>query len=261
LKLKHRFMNCENCQNFLSGFLDGELDDITASHVKTHLALCAECAVLCEEFASIIGFCSEMPVEEGAPPNSQALWCRISNIIETEIKPEIEKENAAAAATATAPRPGRLALLWNRTWSLSLTQAVSAVLGVAVISSLLTVVGVKNFLQTPPNSASASVAPASLFERALSRVGVIETPQEAREKRLREQQATIEYWNRRAAERRQQWDASLRVAFDRNLSEIDQAVSEYKRTLEMNPHDEISNEMLDAALNEKMELLRQFSEL
>lgn len=251
-------MNCENCQNFLSGFLDGELDEITRSNVKAHLALCADCAVLCEEFAEIIGFCTEVGLEENAPPNGQALWCRISNIIETEIKPEMEKANA--------PRPNRLSVMWNRTWSLSLTQAISAVMGVAVISSLLTIVGVRNFLQ-PANGSAATAATAnataapSLFERFLSRVGGGETPREAREKRLKEQQAAIEYWNRRVETRRQQWDAKIRVAFDRNLNEIDQALSDYTQTLEMNPQDEISSEMLDTALSEKMELLRQFSEL
>jgi hypothetical protein len=246
-------MNCENCQNFLSGFLDGELDDATASNVKAHLTVCIECALICEEFASIISFCGDASNTELAPPNGQALWCRISNIIETEIKPELEKANA--------PRPGRLSLFWNRTWSLSLTQAVSAVMGIAVISSLLTVVGIKNFFQ-PANSvtANAPVAP-SLFDKVLCRAGIIETPQAAREKRLREQQAAIDYWNRRVAARRQQWDAKIRVAFDRNLNEIDQAVYEYTRTLEVNPQDEISSEMLDSALSEKMELLRQFSEL
>lgn len=247
-------MNCENCQNFLSGFLDGELDDASASNVTAHLTVCAECAEICEEFASIIGFCGDEAKVEIAPPNGQALWCRISNIIETEIKPELEKTNA--------PRPGRLSLLWNRTWSLSLTQAFSAAMGVAVISSLLTIVGIKNFLQPAanPTAATANVAP-SLFDKVLSRVGVVETSQETREKRLQEQQSAIEYWNKRVETRRQQWDKNIRAAFDRNLNEIDQVLSEHSQTLETNPQDEISSEMLDTALSEKMELLRQFSEL
>lgn len=53
----------------------------------------------------------------------------------------------------------------------------------------------------------------------------------------------------------------MQQAFDRNLREIDQAVTEYTRTIENNPDDSLSVEMLDAALNDKMNLLRQFSEL
>ncbi|HEX8735888.1 MAG TPA: hypothetical protein VF721_11220, partial [Pyrinomonadaceae bacterium] len=104
-------------------------------------------------------------------------------------------------------------------------------------------------------------APPSVFEKILGQVGVVETPQTTREKRLKEQQIAIEYWNKRVEARRQQWDKNLRAAFERNLNEIDQAVAEYNQILETNPQDEISSEMLDTTLNEKMELLRQFSEL
>jgi hypothetical protein len=244
-------MNCENCQNFLSSFLDGELDETNSSGVKAHLALCADCTEIYEDFASIIGFCGEPSNTEVPPPNSQALWCRINNIIETEIKPELEVVNAP-------PPPSRLSLLWNRTWSLSFTQAFSAVMGVAVISSLLTVIGIKNFVLSA--SSEPGTTP-SVFEKALSQIGIIETPQMSREKRLKEQQIAIEYWNKRVEARRQQWDKNLRAAFERNLNEIDQAVAEYNQILETNPQDEISSEMLDTTLNEKMELLRQFSEL
>jgi tetratricopeptide (TPR) repeat protein len=243
-------MNCENCQNFLSLFLDGELDETSSISVKAHLALCAECTGIYEDFAAILGFCAEKAREEIPPPNSQALWCRINNIIETEIKPELE--------IASVPKPSRLSLFWTRTWSLSLTQAFSAVMGIAVISSLLTVIGIKNFVLSASSDPSATPG---VFEKVLGQVGVIDTPQATREKRLKEQQVAIEYWNKRVETRRQQWDKNIRAAFDRNLNEIDQAVAEYNQILESNPQDEISSEMLDTTLNEKMELLRQFSEL
>jgi hypothetical protein len=53
----------------------------------------------------------------------------------------------------------------------------------------------------------------------------------------------------------------MREAFDRNLNEIDQAVYEYTVILEKDPQDDLSGEMLDSALNEKMNLLRAFAEL
>lgn len=245
-------MNCENCQNFLSEFLDGELNETASANVRAHLALCAGCAAIYEDFASIIGYCGEEQINEIPPPNSQAMWCRISNIIETEIKPELEKE--------LAPKPGRFSRFWSRTWSMSLTQAVSAVLGVAVISSLLTVVGIRNFVSGGSQMANSPVAP-SLFDSMLSRAGLVETPQQQREKRIREHQTAIEYWNKRVETRRQQWNKNVREAFDRNLTEIDQVVTEYTQILQENPQDEISGEMLDSAMNEKMELLREFSEL
>jgi len=53
----------------------------------------------------------------------------------------------------------------------------------------------------------------------------------------------------------------MSAAFDRNLLEIDQAVNEYTMILQRDPEDQLSEEMLDTALTEKMNLLRQFSEL
>ena len=61
--------------------------------------------------------------------------------------------------------------------------------------------------------------------------------------------------------RRAQWDTKMRDAFDRNLNEIDASVSEYTYILQQNPDDELSGEMLDAVLDDKMNLLRSFSDL
>lgn len=239
-------MNCTECQEMISLFLDGELDETSSSSVRTHLTVCAECAKVCEDFASILDNCDAVDIDEAFPPNPDALWCRISNTIESEIKP----------ATHIEPEPNR------SRWQFSFSQITSAVLGIAVISSLLTIVAIRNYSE--PASAdftTRSTESQTTFERVLAKVGLIETPQEARDRRLREQQAAIDYWDKRVRARRAQWDQRMREAFDRNVAEIDQAVNEYSVILESNPEDELSGEMLDAALNDKMNLLRQFSQL
>lgn len=249
-------MKCENCQELLSEFIDDQLDAKLAARVQAHLTLCKPCADLYEDFFSILGVCDTDAAEDVPPPNEQALWCRINNIIESEIKPEI-----VAVKKQKEIRRGWLSRIWNGSFSLSFAQLASAILSIALISSLLTIVGLRN--AAPPGEANittVSSAP-TLFENALSKIGLAETPQQARERRLREQHAAIDYWNNRAAARRAQWDKPLRDAFDRNLREIDQVVAGYTRTLEENPQDDLSGEMLDSALNEKMELLREFSEL
>ena len=245
-------MNCENCQELLSEFIDGELDEKQSAKVQAHLTLCVECSEIHHDFSGILGIYDKPPAEEPKLPNSQALWCRINNVIETEIKPEIVKE-----VQSKQVKKGWFA----RNVSLSFTQMATAVLGIAIVSSLLTFIGIKN--ATMPNDVSASNASfqPTLFEKALSKLGLAETPQETRERRIREQQTAINYWNNRVAMRRDAWDKNLRQAFDRNLQEIDQVVTEYTKILEENPQDELSSEMLDSALNEKMALLREFSEL
>ncbi len=236
-------MNCEQCKELISVYLDNELEAEVSTSIRTHLAVCLECAKMCEDFAMILDFCDLDETEHSLPPNSKALWCRINNLIETEIaaelQPEIKKEEP------------------KRSWQFSFSQVFASILGIALVSSLLTIVGIKNY---SAGDISANTAP-SVFDRALGKIGLVETLEQARENRIKEQQAAIEYWNKRVEVKRINWAANLREAFDRNLIEIDQTVYEYDRILQENPQDDLSSEMLDSALNEKMALLREFSEL
>ena len=248
-------MTCEHCQEFISAFLDNDLDETVSSDIRMHLAVCAPCAKVCEDFAMILDFCQLDEFEDSLPPNPKALWCRINNLIETEIKPEIVEEKQPEQV-----QTGWFSRLWNNSWQFSVSQVASAILGIAVISSLLTIVGIKNY-STPRDTANVSTAPPNFVEKVLGKLGIIETPQQARERKIKEQQVAIEYWKKRVEERRAQWNAHLREAFDRNLSEINQVVFEYDKILQENPQDDISSEMLDSALTDQMELLREFSEL
>jgi hypothetical protein len=247
-------MDCGNFQNLISSFLDGELDARSWEPVSLHINGCEDCSRVYEDLSAIISFCDESFTEDTLPPNSQALWCRINNIIETEVAPEIEEERASHAT------PGRLASMWNSTFRLSPMQLASAVLGVALVSSLLTVVAFKNF-STPGDPVSGSEGQPSVFDKVLADLGLGESPRQRNERRIKEQEASISYWKARVDQRRAQWNVETRDVFDRNLSEVDKAVSEYSKMLRDNPQDTISNEMLDSALKEKMELLREFSEL
>ncbi len=246
-------MKCEQCQELISSFLDNDLEETMSANVQTHLALCVQCAKVCEDFAVILDFCREQPTAKVIQPNSQALWCRISNTIETEIKSDTAQQTKSEAKQSRFPRM----------WRFSFSQVASAVLGIALVSSLLTVVGVKNYSAPTPDGDSAieSYVEPNAFEKVLGKIGLIETAQNVRQRRIEQQQAAIEYWNKRVETRRMQWDNHLRGAFERNLHEINQAVSEYTLILQENPQDELSGEMLDSTLNEKMELLREFSDL
>lgn len=244
-------MNCEQCQELISVYLDNELEAKVSTNVQMHLALCPPCAKVCEDFAMILDFCE---TEEFLPPNSKALWCRINNIIETEGKPDTPPQ----IIEQPAPQ-GLFGRVRRNPWQFSFSQVASLILGIALVSSLLTFVGLKNY--SPSGEDFAANSAPSIFEKVLGKIGLMETVQQTREKRLQQQQATIEYWNKRVEARRTSWERHLREVFDRNLNEIDQVVFEYDKILQDNPQDELSGEMLDSALNEKVELLREFSEL
>ncbi len=252
-------MNCEQCQELISLFLDNELDETISTNVQTHLALCLPCAKVCEDFAMILDFCALEETENFLPPNSKALWCRINNIIENQIEPEIRPVQNEPVNT------GFLTKIRHNSWRFSFSQVLATVFGVALVSSLLTVVGFTNYTaqdaNISANTSAATSAPPSAFQRVLGKFGLVEMPEQVRERRVKEQQAAIDYWNKRVEARRTNWNNHLRQAFDRNLDEINQVVFEYDRILQENPQDELSGEMLDSALNEKMALLREFSDL
>jgi hypothetical protein len=240
-------MHCDECNELLSSFMDNDLDKVRADAVREHLALCESCAKICEELAAIIDVCRSESPNEIVPPNSQALWCRINNIIESELKPE-------PLPKVEEPR--------RRFWRFSLPQLAAAVLCIALMSSVLTVVVIRNYRGPGDDDfTTRSLESQTLAERLMAKIGLIETPQKARERRIAEQQAVIDYWNKRVQDRRSQWDAKMRDAFDRNLTIIDESVNDYKVILQQNPDDEITGEMLDSALDEKTSLLRQFAEL
>jgi PIN domain nuclease of toxin-antitoxin system len=239
-------MNCDECKNLISVFMDSELAEPQASAVQMHLAACSDCALVCADLSSILDVCITESPSEIVPPNSQALWCRINNII--------ENEKAAPPPPAEQPR--------GRFWQLSFGQLSAAVLCIAVISSLLTFVTISNYTQpAAADFTTRSAATQTTFEKVLSKVGLMETPQQARETRLKEQQAAIDYWNARVQTRRTQWNHITRDAFDRNLQAIDESVNDYTMILQKDPDDELSGEMLDTVLNDKMNLLRDFSDL
>jgi hypothetical protein len=79
--------------------------------------------------------------------------------------------------------------------------------------------------------------------------------------RVSHQQQMISYWNQRVDFNKARWSPQMRETFDRNLKVIDQAVNDSFDALTQNPHDEVSEEILNAALSEKLSLLKEFAEL
>jgi len=235
-------MNCDKCQDLISDFLDGSLSRPDQATLDSHLEECLECAGVRDDLQSIVGFCQAHRGEYMAPPNEKALWQRIRNMIETGVSP-----------VAMTPAPARRNFWSNwlgRSWELSLPQMAASVAAIVLVVSLSTVVGLRRYqsgepakLQTPSGDTSLSVAAESVRDR------------------ISQQQQLISFWNQRVEYNKARWSPQMRETFDRNLQVIDQAVNESFNSLSQNPHDEVSEEMLNAALNEKLSLLKEFAEL
>ena len=210
------------------------------NNVAGHLSVCGVCTDVRSDLGAIVGFCLEHRGEYDAVPNERALWLRISNMIEAE-----------------APDPARVVVpanagwwfrLMNRSWQLSFPQLAAAATVIIIAVCMLTVVGLRrlNFAGEP------GVRPAGLV---LAATGL------SVKDRFRQQQQVIAYWNERVELNKARWNPQMRETFDKNMGVIDAAVNDSMRQLTQDPHDEVSEEILNAALNDKVELLKEFAAL
>lgn len=236
-------MNCEKCQELIHDLVDGALSREDSATLNAHLNDCLSCTDVRNDLQSIVSFCQQNRGQYTAPPNERALWLRIQNVIEAE----------QAAPTAAAPAPPGTRSIWpswlNRSWELSVPQLTAAFAAIVVVASLATVVGIRRWDSTEKGTANLATS--------LPFAG---TGMNVRD-RFSQQQQAIAYWNERVELNKARWNAQMRETFDRNLQVIDRAVNDSLSELNRNPHDEVSEEMLNAALNEKLALLKEFSDL
>ena len=246
-------MNCINCNDLLSDLLDGTLDNEESALFNAHLEECLSCAGVREELESIIGFARLQSEELVAPPNERALWLRISNTIEAEREFE---ERAVAASAADAPSPRResfWANIFGKRWELSFPQLAAAVMAIVVAVALVTAVGVRGLRLSEPLAGGGA--------NSLTATNAGESQNPSYEDYVNRQRAEAEYLRQRVLQRSVRWNPQHRAAFERSMNVVEQAVNESLQELRTNPHDQVSEEMLNAALRQRIELLEEFSEL
>jgi hypothetical protein len=79
--------------------------------------------------------------------------------------------------------------------------------------------------------------------------------------RYRQQQQAIAYWKDRVELNKARWSPEMRDTFDRNMTVIDTALNDSMKQLNQNPHDSVSEDILNDALNDKVALLKEFADL
>ncbi|HZI47155.1 MAG TPA: hypothetical protein VFD75_05130 [Pyrinomonadaceae bacterium] len=231
-------MNCEICQELIHDLVDGSISQRDEFTLNTHLKECLDCESVRQDLASIVGFCRTQRGQYEAPPNEQALWLRIRNVIEAELP------NTVVNAES---KPSFFERLMGRTWELSLPQLVAATAAIVLVVSLVTVVGLRRF----GSYGSPAVNTQQVEAANVSNIN----------DRIWQRRQVIDYWNQRVELNKARWSPEMRATFDRNLKTIDDAIASSLDDLSRNPHDEISEQMLNESLNDKLTLLRDFSDL
>lgn len=228
-------MNCETCQELIHDLVDGSISQRDEFTLNTHLKECLDCESVRQDVASIVSFARTQREEYQAPPNEHALWLRIRNSIEAGLP--------SRAAANTERRPSFLGRLMGQSWELSLPQLAASAVAIVLLVSLATVVGLRRWGGYSVSAAPSPTQTADLNDRFWQRRQV------------------IDYWNQRVELNKARWSPEMRETFERNMKVIDQAVANSMDELKRNPHDEVSEQMLNESLNDKLSLLKEFSDL
>src|SRR5690349_995977 len=167
-------MNCETCQELIHDLVDGHITQHDESILNTHLNECLDCTSVRQDLAMIVGFAHTRRGEYEAPPNEQALWLRIRNVIEAD-------HGGQTVVSQTERRPSFLGRLMGHSWELSLPQLTAATAAIVLLVSLATVVGLRRWGTTGPITSAtiAHDAAADVSDRFIAK------------------QQAISYWNQR----------------------------------------------------------------
>jgi hypothetical protein len=228
-------MNCETCQELIHDLIDGSITQRDEFTLNTHLKECLDCDSVRQDLTAIIGFCRTQRGLYEAPPNEQALWLRIRN--------SIEAENPARVTVTSEPQPSFFGRLMGHTWELSFPQLAASTAAIVLLVSLATMVGLRRWGNSAVPTPSAQAEASNIDDR------------------FGQRRQVIDYWNQRVELNKARWSPEMRETFERNMKVIDQAVADSLNDLNRNPHDEVSEQMLNESLNDKLALLKEFSDL
>jgi len=228
-------MNCETCQELIHDLIDGSITQRDEFTLNTHLKECLNCDSVRQDLASIVGFCRTQRGQYEAPPNEQAMWLRIRNVIEAELP--------SRAVANTESKRSFLARLMGHSWELSLPQLAAFAAAIVLVVSLATVVGLRRFggyTAPPPEPPQAQ---ANINER------------------IWKHRQMIDYWTQRVELNKARWSAEDRAVFERSLKSLDESIAISLDELNKHPRDEFNEQMVNDSLTDKVNFLKDYSDL
>jgi len=220
-------MNCETCHTLLDDYADGTLSAEDRARVEQHLAGCAACRAVADDFRAIR--LAAGTLERHTPPADT--WAQLS---------------AALEAERTRGRLSVVARFWRggMTWQ-----------PLAVAAALLLIVGGtswvvwKELAVAPPAQTAIAPPPATDPEIVQS----VETELKLAEEHYQKAIAGLEQITRAESS---QLDPQIASVLQKNLQVIDQAIAESLAAVQTQPASEVAQESLFEALRNKVSLLQ-----
>ena len=228
-------MKCADLQSdVLVDLVDGRLDPAEQRQIERHLEACAECRALVTDLRSIRASAFMLDRREPAA----ALWAKLQ------------------AAVAAEPKPSARLLQMPRAIRRSLGEGGWPVwLGAAAALILATVIGLLPLLNR--NAASDGDQPAAEVQPEVTVESVAEEFAKAEE----HYQKAIDDLQTIANKDTGELDPQVAAVLQKNLTVIDQAISESRAALKTQPTSTNAQDGLFDALRTKVALLQQTVEL
>jgi anti-sigma-K factor RskA len=227
-------MNCIECEEIISDYVDGTLELGEQTKIEQHLANCEPCRAVRDDFLQIVHFSKQLPLHT---PTSD-LWTRIQSEIEAEkprtfwLRTKLWWRNFNARDfNLTIPRLAVVAAAFV------LMVSISAAVWRNINTSVLPPGMVSTFAEGQKNTLSKHEVPSELKEV---------------EQRINKLKESVE-------QKKEAWAPELRISFDRNMYYVDQSLNDCRQQLDSNPTDEACKELLKNAYHEKIRLLEGFA--
>jgi hypothetical protein len=230
-------MNCIECEEIISDYVDGALELGEQSKIEHHLANCESCRAVRDDLLQIVHFSKQLPLHTPASD----LWTRIQSEIEAEqpktfwsrVKVRWRNFNARDF-NLTIPRLAALAAAF----------VLMASVGAAVWSNINKTAA--EFVQKN--------TPGSGFSTPFNNLAYPEKIPEFQEyeKRINQLIESVE-------QKKESWSPELRSSFNNNIFYADQSLKDCRQQLDNNPSDATCRELMENAYKEKMRVLEGFA--
>lgn len=223
-------MNCIECQEIISEYVDGTLELGGQTKIEQHLANCEACRAVRDDLLQIVHFSKQLPLHT---PTGD-LWSRI----QTEIAAEQPKTFWGQAKAR-----------WNRFNARDFNLTIPRFAAVAAACVMVIVIGAAVLKNTNTAQPTSSL---QIAEGTEIKLGYDDPKFQEYEQRINQLKETVE-------QRKEVWGSELRISFERNMIYVDQSLNDCRQQLTSNPTDEATRELLKNAYSEKMRVLEGFA--
>jgi anti-sigma-K factor RskA len=219
-------MNCTDCLEVISEYVDGVLELGAQTKIERHLADCETCRGVRDDLLQIVHFSGQLPMQAPA----RDLWVGIKTQIEAE-RPKTVWARAKA--------------WWARLHSSDFNFTVPRMATVAAALIFIVVGGL-------------------IFKNAITAQNQVSTENNAPMKELKGEE--LQPYEQRINElkdiveqKKKSWDTDLRLSFERSMVSVEDSLNESRREFSNNPDDEDCRELLFKAYKEKVRILEGFA--